>query len=306
MAACSFDYWSSHYAYIRNWGGKLQLFSPNIAQKIAKQIWSDTENQDKAICMLQLKARQLGFSTLCELAVAHRTQFYPNVNGVVASADPEKSDKMSEMIDLVYDQQPPWMLGSLRRVGKEIEFSAIKSAISIQHGSQFNGIARGTTPNIGHISELADFIDPEELIDASLLRAMHETPELFLMLESTAAGRHDWFHRTWEYSIANYHLGRSRLQPCFLPWFVGSDIYPTTAWLRARPIPDNWQPYESTLAHAERAISYVKDTPTSPEVPRRRLADAPFSNVVLRSGKSGACSQEGIEQIFRRDARKLS
>jgi hypothetical protein len=153
------------------------------------------------------------------------------------------------------------MLGQLRRVGEEIEFPKIKSSISIQHGSQFNGIARGTTPNVVHLSEVVDFIDPEGLIDASLLRAMHETPELFLMLESTAAGRHDWYHRTWEYSISNYHLGRARLQPCFLPWFVGSDIYPTPSWLRTRPIPQEWRPYDTTLAHAERAAAYVRDTP---------------------------------------------
>ena len=261
MSACSFPYWVTRYARIRNWAGKIDTFSPNIAQRITIQIWGDTENEERAICMQQLKARQLGFSTICELAVGHRTQFHPNVNGVIASADPDKSDKMSQMIDLCYEEQPPWMLGQLRRVGKEIEFPAIRSVLSIQHGSQFNGIARGTTPNVVHLSELADFIDPESLIDASLLRAIHETPETFLMLESTAAGRHDWWHRTFEFAIANYHLGRSRLRPCFLPWFVGSDIYPTQSWLRARPIPVDWRPYDSTINHAERAAAYVRNTP---------------------------------------------
>lgn len=261
MCHASFPYFVTHYATIRGWDSKSVIFSPNVAQKIVMKLWADTEDQGRAICMIELKARQLGVSTLSELAVAHRTQFYPNVNGVVASADPKKSEKMSEMIDLCYSEQPPWMLGQLRRVGEEIEFPKIKSSISIQHGSQFNGIARGTTPNVVHLSEVVDFIDPEGLIDASLLRAMHETPELFLMLESTAAGRHDWYHRTWEYSISNYHLGRARLQPCFLPWFVGSDIYPTPSWLRTRPIPQEWRPYDTTLAHAERAAAYVRDTP---------------------------------------------
>jgi hypothetical protein len=261
MSLCSFPYWASHYAVIRNWQGRLQLFTPNVAQKIAMDIWASTEDDGFAIMMQQLKARQLGFSTICELAVAHRAQFHPNVNAVVASADPDKSDKMSEMIDLVYDQQPAWMVRGLRRVGKEIEFPAIKSAISIQHGSQFNGIARGTTPNVGHLSELADFVDPEELIDASLLRAIHETPETFLMLESTAAGRHDWWHRKWLYNIANWSTGRSRLRPNFLPWFVGTDIWPPDTWVHAHPIPLDWRPFDSTIAHAERAAEYVRDTP---------------------------------------------
>ena len=261
MSACSFEYWLTRYSVIRSWEGKLRTFQPNIAQRMTIQMWGETEDQERAICMIQLKARQLGFSTLCEAAVAHRVQFYANTNAVIASADPDKSDKMSKMIDLFYDQQPPWMIGQLRRVGKEIEFPVIKSVCSIQHGSQFNGISRGTTPNVAHLSELADFIDPSELVDASLLRAMHETPETFLMLESTAAGRHNYWHRTYEFSVANYPLGRSRLQPSFLPWFVGTDLYPSEAWLKARPVPKDWRPYDSTIAHADRAEAYVKNNP---------------------------------------------
>jgi hypothetical protein len=278
MCACSFAYWSQKYAVIRNWEGKLQLFSPNVAQKIGVQIWADTEELDFAIMIQELKARQLGWSTLCELAMAHRAQLHPNVNGVVASADPDKSDKMSEMIDTVYDNMPPWLLGQLRRVGKEIEFPNHKSSISIQHGSQFNGIARGTTPNCVHLSEIVDFVDQEELIDASLLRAIHETPETFLMLESTAGGRRDYWHKKWEFNIENWPLGRSRLRPCFLPWFVGDDIWPTETWLRQHPIPTDWRPYDNTIAHAERAAHYVKDTPllakylgSGWQMPRRQM-----------------------------------
>lgn len=261
MCTCSFTYFATRYATIRNWGSKLAIFSPNVAQKVVMKMWADTEELDRAICMIQLKARQLGVSTLCELAVAHRAQFHPNVNGVISSADPEKSTKMSRMVDTVYENEPPWLLGNLRRVGKEIEFPDIRSAVSVEHGSQFNGIARGTTPNLAHLSEVADFVDPEELIDASLLRAMHETPETFLMLESTAAGRHNYWHRAWTYAVENYPLGRSRLQPCFLPWYVAADLYPPPAWLRARPVPKDWRPVESTLAHADRAEAYVRNTP---------------------------------------------
>jgi hypothetical protein len=261
MCSCSFSYWATRYARIRDWAGKIVTFSPNIAQRIVMDIWADNENQDRAIAMQQNKARQLGVSTLSELAVAHRAQFYPNVNGVIASADPDKTKKMSEMVRLCYDGQPPWLIGQLRSVIGAIDFPLLKSSISLQAGSQFTGIARGTTPNVAHISELVDFIDPEELIDASLLRAMHETPEMFLMLESTSAGRHNWWHRLWEYSIQNWSLGRSKLRPNFFPWFIGRDIYPTPAWLRARPIPADWRPFDVTLAHAERAAEYVHNTP---------------------------------------------
>ena len=81
------------------------------------------------------------------------------------------------------------------------------------------------------------------------------------MLESTAAGRHDWWHRKWLYNIANWSTGRSRLRPNFLPWFVGTDIWPPDTWVHAHPIPLDWRPFDSTIAHAERAAEYVRDTP---------------------------------------------
>jgi hypothetical protein len=178
---------------------------------------------------------------------------------VVASSDPDKSTKMAGMMELAFYEQPWYLQPNIRPViGELMEFPDQDSAISIQHGTQFTGIARGTTPTVAHLSELSDYRNAEDLVDASLLRAMHDSPWMFLVLESTAMGRRNWWHNSWKHAKENWDAGMSRLRPVFLPWFVGSDRYPTETWLRARPVPANWSIPEHVVQHAERARSYVK------------------------------------------------
>ncbi len=260
VCQADFRYWSSRYAKIRNWEEQLILFSPNIAQQITIDIWGEMEAAGRGIEEQDLKARQLGISTVTELGALHRTQFYPHVNAVVASSDPQKSLLMSQMMERALDNQPWFLVPKITgyNKGELIEFGDQDSGITVQHGTQVSGIARGSTPTVCHLSELIDFDNPEQLVDAALFRAMHPSPWLFLVLESTALGRHNWWHDTWIQSKEKYHLGLARLRPKFLPWFVGQDIYPTETWLRARPIRENWIPAGITQKHAERAEAYVR------------------------------------------------
>jgi hypothetical protein len=270
VCQCDFLYWETRYAMIRDWTDRVSLIVPNVAQKMVVAIWGQMEEAQHAILMLQLKARRLGVSTQWELATAHRVQFYSNVNAVVASSDPDKSAEMAGIMELAWQNQPWWLMPAVtaQRSGTLIEFGMQNSAVSIQHGTQFSGIARGATPSTFHLSELPDFKDPEGLIDASLLRAVIDSPSTFGGLESTAAGRGNWLHKKWKYSVQNWPA-TSRLRPVFLPWYVGSDIYPTDTWIRQHPIPRNHKFESLTLKHAERATEYVR----SNDLLRKNLGD---------------------------------
>ncbi len=260
-AICQVDarYHAERYVFIKDTENRLIRFRPNIAQEIILEIFAELSDEGRAIAVMLLKARQLGMTTLMEILVAHRAQFYPQVNAVVASSDPDKSRLMAEMMELSWRYQPSWLMPICTKhvSGELIEFGKQNSAVSIQHGAQFTGIARGTTPTCAHLSEVADLENPKKLIDASLLRAMHESPWMFAALESTANGRRNYWHETWEASKEGWKDRTAKLCPIFLPWFVGKDIYPTDTWIHARPIPRNWQPKDLTVSHARRAAEYV-------------------------------------------------
>lgn len=260
LSKLDFRYWAERYAKIRHPSENRMIpCIPNVAQQMMLDVLGDLERERVAIMAQILKARQLGFSTILEMLVTHRAQFYSHVTAVIGSSSPEQSSKMSNMMERALSLQPWYLLPGIKshRIGVIIEFDQY-SSISIQHGAQAVGIGRGDTPTVCHLSELADYPDPEELVDAALLRAMHESPFTLLALESTAKGVGNWWHNTWQHSKENWHLRLSRLCPMFFPWFLGSDIYPTESWLRKHPVPDTWIPMASTAAHMERAERYVR------------------------------------------------
>ena len=262
----SFPYWSERYARINDWTNRLSFYTPNIAQRVVLDMWSHLEDRQLAIMLMQLKARQAGVTTTTELAIEHRTQFNPEINATIASADPGKSLKMSGIIELSLDYQPWFLVPRVTRratakVPGIIEFGDLNSGISIEHGSQMSGISRGSTPSVVHLSEVASFKNQESLIEASLLRAIHETPWVFFMMESTGEGRYDWWHKKWLDVKANWPMGTSRFMPCFLPWFVSRDLYPTEAWLRKQPIPGDWIPSTDVVLHARKAELFIKNEP---------------------------------------------
>ena len=261
LSKLDYRYWKQHYVYILHFeGGRVVHFLPNIAQNIVLDVWSELEEAEVAIILQQLKARQLGVTTETETAIAHRIQFYSHTNALIASSDPDKSRKMAGMIDRIYANEPWWLRPQITsyRAGELIEFDGLDSGVSIQHGAQFTGLGRGSTPSACHLSEVAEYIEPEELIDASLLNAMHPSPQMFLVLESTAKGRKNYWHRLWEHSKKNYSEGRAMMYPMFLPWFVGRDIYPTDTWMKMHPLPREYDPATLTYHHAERAKAYVQ------------------------------------------------
>lgn len=120
-----------------------------------------------------------------------------------------------------------------------------------------------TSQGIVSNSELCDFENPEELVDASLVRAMHENPKMFLCLESTAKGKDGsgkWWYNTWQFNKDNWP-GAARLYPMFLPWYVGTDMYPGPTFLKKNPVPLDWQPPQHIQDHADKAEKFVAGYP---------------------------------------------
>jgi hypothetical protein len=261
MCACDANYWLTRYAYLKDETNTIRRFQWRIPQTAAYRVIQDMEAQNRSIEIQWLKGRQLGVSTIIELLTAHRALFGYGVNAVIASVDKDKSEKMAGMIFLAVDQCPWWLKPTedQRKIGKLLSFLN-QSSISIQSGNQMSGIARGTTPTCIHLSEIADYMDPADLIEASLFRAVHPSPKVFMNLESTGNSNVGWWADTWRFNKAHWHEGKARLRPVFLPWFMGVDIYPMATWLHDHPILYGWKPMSETVAHIHKCNAYVRNT----------------------------------------------
>lgn len=265
LCACDASYFLTRYAYIKDEKNNIRLFSFRAPQRIYFNIIAELERRGQAIQLQILKARQLGMSTITELLVAHRILFTPGVNAVIASSAQVQTKIMQGMIFLVYDRLPYWIRPreKMRQEGDRggLILHGMESGVSFQHGSQKTGIARGTTPTVIHLSECAGFLDPENTIEASLFNAVHESPGVFMVLESTAEGVDNWWHKQWKSSKSGWADRTSKLCPLFLPWYIGTDIYPTRTWIQTRPIKPDWIPSTATREMMAKAKLFVSTSP---------------------------------------------
>lgn len=266
LSALDYTHWAENFHHIRDVESlALVLMRQNRYQQVLTLAQGELEEARKPVLIQLLKARQGGGTTDTTSKILHRMLFIPNTASVIASSDPEKSWKLSEMLSRSLPLQPWWLIPpGLREFSSGetfLECLPRNSYVSIQHGTQGTGIARGDTINAYHLSELPDFKDQDLIVDASIFGAWHPTPMHFGVMESTANGRDDWWHKRW---LTNNELWPKQLcleRPLFLPYYVSPEIYPTLTWLDTIPIPRNWEPNELTKEHVRKAQEYARSDP---------------------------------------------
>lgn len=263
LCACDAEYWLTRYCHLVDEEGTVTRFSFRMPQRILFDIIADLEERDAAIEIQVLKARQLGITSLIQPLIGHRIFFGYGVNAIAGSADQQKTGIMATKMLLSYDMMPLWLRpDATRRVESDrgmLVFGATISGVSFQHGAQMSGIARGTTPTVYHLSEVASFLDAASQIESSLFKCVHSSPKVFGVLESTGEGDKNWWANTWRTSKASWPL--ARLCPLFLPWFCGIGLYPTETWMRMRPCPADWHANKDTRLHVAKSELYVRSTP---------------------------------------------
>jgi hypothetical protein len=262
LCKCDADYFLTRYAFLIDDMGVIRRYIHRVAQRIMFNIIADLEERESSIELQILKARQLGATTLTQALICHRIVFGYGVNAISGSADQQKTAIMANKMFLTYDMLPVWLkpeaTGRSRTERGYLTFAKTMSGVSFQHGAQMSGIARGTTPTVYHLSECASFTNPEQQIEASLFKAVHASPAIFGVLESTGEGDKNWWANTWRISKTEWKRNRSRLCPLFLPWFTANNLYPTPTWLRMRPVPEDWVPNVETRAHTAKSELFVR------------------------------------------------
>ena len=74
---------------------------------------------------------------------------------------------------------------------------------------------RGTTPTIAHLSEVAFWTHDAKIL-AGLFQGISQADGTEVILESTANGVGNEFHRLWKGAVA----GENEYIPIFVPWFL--------------------------------------------------------------------------------------
>lgn len=261
LTKVDFRYFAERYWLIQSEGQSLKplyplwesqtLFLAELAHQ--EQLRWSTHHPDGLLCNI-LKGRQLGVSTCIEALVGHRICTQTYVKALVASDVPANSGSQGifGMLELGFDHLPWWLKPGvkLRNVDSHLVLAngssvIVESGKSMKGGLQDEGgqkgqLGRSKTYSCAHLTELSTWEYPETIDDA-LMPAVPSTPRTLMCRESTAKGRHNWWHEEWLVTTE----GLGRCFNVFIPWYAERSKY----WL---PPPPTWVPTSDTLAFAKR------------------------------------------------------
>ena len=253
-----FRYAAERYLKINKGGKTLETISPFWVshEMVLRQIATREQDQNPLgglTCVL--KARQLGVSTLAEAFIVHAITAQPYRRALIASDATDTSAHLFGMAEIMYRHLPFFLKpgktkyvtsGEQRTIALENESSVVMRSGASMRGQKVDDsgegkgeIGRGMTTSALHLSELASWSFPEQIDDA-LFPTIPLQPYVVGVLESTAKGRYNWWHKQWLKS----EQGLGRFAPVFIPWYAEPTKY-------RLPPPPSWSPTPDTLAHAK-------------------------------------------------------
>ena len=208
---------------IKTKDNKIVPFVMNEPQKRLYKVIKGEAEQGKPIRIIILKARQMGFSTLTEALIFHRTATKANVNSLIIAHKDDATTNLFNMSKLFYSELPQPMRPQRRASNaKEIIFDAptkqddlngLNSKIKCATAGG-DGVGRSDTFSNVHISEFAFWTGNKMETLNGLLQSVPSKPGTMVIIESTANGFDD-FKRLWDAAVN----GENDFVPVFFPWY---------------------------------------------------------------------------------------
>ncbi len=180
----------------------------DFIEEVERQI-----NEQGAVRIIVLKARQLGISTIIEAIIFALSMLYKSYQSLIISHESESAEHILTMTKRYWNTYPFKRFHDEQYNGrKQLAWSDLESNIVIATAKN-TGAGRSKTLHALHASEVAFWDNPEELI-TGLRQAIPSQGVTMIFYESTANGVGNFFHKTWEEAVA----GRSEFTPKFYPW----------------------------------------------------------------------------------------
>jgi hypothetical protein len=192
-----------------------QFFEFNEAQKIVNEALEKQLKETGRVRAIILKARQMGLSTYTTGRVFWKSYFNAYNKSVVMAHDAATSDALFSMSrNTIYNMGDTFRPVLKKSNAKEIMFEHNDSGYRLYTAGAPEA-GRGTTPTIAHLSEVA-FWNHDEKILAGLFQGISQADGTEVILESTANGVGNSFHRLWQGAVK----GENDYIAIFVPWYL--------------------------------------------------------------------------------------
>ena len=203
---------------IRSKSGKPKPFELNAAQLYVHGRLEAQLRETGKVRALILKGRQQGMSTLIQARYFHKVITTRGIKAFILTHEAEATKNLFEMTKRYYDYLPEGLCPKADKSStKELRFSQFDSGYSV--GTAGNkGAGRSQTIQLFHGSEVAFWPNTDEHA-TGVLQAISGEPGTEVILESTANGIGNYFHKMWTSAVS----GGSDYQAIFVPWYWQND-----------------------------------------------------------------------------------
>lgn len=223
-----FEYWAAKCVVIKDkTSGADIAFVPNAPQRRVIAALEEDRTAGRPLRMIILKARQWGGSTLVQLYMAwiQITQ-KENWNSLICAHVKDTAATIRGMFTKMLERYPQeYWDGDAAPAFKTFERTINTRVIQgrgckVTLGSSENQDAvRGNDYSMAHLSEVAFWKDTAQSSPGEFIRAVcggiNSTPLTMIVLESTANGVGNYFHKEWLRGVQ----GKSDKRCVFVPWY---------------------------------------------------------------------------------------
>ena len=248
-------------------------FEFNEAQSIVNEAIEKQLKETGKVRVIILKARQMGLSTYTTARVFWKAYYNAYNKSVVMAHDAATSDALFSMSKNTIDNMTESFRPKFKKSNaKEIMFEHNDSGYRLYTAGAPEA-GRGTTPTIAHLSEVAFWTHDEKIL-AGLFQGISQANGTEVILESTANGVGNAFHRLWTGAVK----GENEYIAIFVPWFLMNEYrrkiplnttferFPEEEILVTRFNLDNEQLYWRRLKIAEGGPDkFRQEYPSTPE-----------------------------------------
>lgn len=256
-----FPFWAASYVYIKKKGGGADvLFTLRRPQRKLVAALEEMRRANLPIRLILLKARQWGGSTCVQIYMAWLQLVHEiGLNSLIAAHQHLATDEIKDMFMRMLDDYPDYLFtdeeGNIYG-GKRMVAASVKGKYHIPPRNCYVKLGsaerpnscRGGDVNLVHLSEVGLWPDTKKKKAEDLIRSTCSgvllTPGTMIVLESTANGTGNYFHREWEAAAE----GESQFRPLFVAWYEIDDY--------ALPLEDPEAFAATLLEHREEKESY--------------------------------------------------
>lgn len=206
----------------------IRPFEFNDAQWIIHNRIEDMKRRKGFVRVIILKGRQQGASTYTEGRFYWKTSMHGGEKTFILTHADQATDNLFNMAKRYHDNAPPFVQPNVGKSNsKEMIFDRLQSSYQVATAGS-KGAGRSATLSNVHGSEVGFWVDGSTHL-AGLLQAVPLAPDTEVVLESTANGLGNIFHKQWQMAVA----GLSDFEAIFVAWFIQREY--------RRALPDDFE-----------------------------------------------------------------